>query len=161
MGVKIKSKGLRAVPPLTAKRNSPAVAGLFRVCAFKRSKLSIASWADRGADGLDWISLVLATVCEVLHRRWGLTATGPARLRSWWGLARGVWRRFGRRQFKSFRLRLHSGLRQRRSAFGAALYGPTEVGPFLFGGGPCEFGVAWQVRGLRIQARAIYGRGRR
>jgi hypothetical protein len=29
----------------------------------------------------------------------------------------------------SFRLRLHSGLRQSGSVFDAAVYGPTEVGP--------------------------------
>jgi hypothetical protein len=30
----------------------------------------------------------------------------------------------------SFRLRLHSGLRQSGSRFAVAFYGPTEVGPF-------------------------------
>jgi hypothetical protein len=52
---------------------------------------------------------------------------------------------------RSLRLRLRSGLRQQGSAFGAVVYGPTEVGPFLL---PGKVGWVGRLLGKSVAAAA-------
>ena len=52
----------------------------------------------------------------------------------------------------SFRLRLHSGLRQSGSRFAVAFYGPTEVGPFRVRSVASDEG-----RDLRKQVKSSFG----